>query len=84
MSLAILPPESPGASLSLALWPEPEPEPDWDAELSMALPPLPESLPPITFSFPPGSLSPGGGDPYDRLLAALSGRDGVVDSIWFG
>lgn len=83
MSLAVLPPESTGASLSLALWPEPEPEPepepDWAAELSMALPPLPDSLPPITFSLPPGD-----GDPYDRLLAALSGRDGAADAIWFG
>jgi hypothetical protein len=81
MSFAALPPESRGPSLSLALWPltpEPEPEPDWAAELNMALPPLPESLPPVTFSFPPGS-----GDPYERLLAAVSGQAGRADAVWF-
>ncbi|MBC9177315.1 hypothetical protein [Pseudoroseomonas ludipueritiae] len=79
MSLAASSPAGREAALSLALWPEPEPEPDWVSEISMALPPLPESLPPVTFSLPPGS-----GDPYERLLAALSGRDGRADSIWFG
>ena len=81
MSFAAHPSEGQGASLSLALWPrpEPEPEPDWAAELGMPLPPLPESLPPVTFSLPPGS-----GDPYDRLLAALSGRNSGTDAIWFG
>ena len=82
MSFAALSPESQGARLSLALWspePEPPPAPDWAAELNMALPPLPESLPPVIFSFPPGA-----GDPYERLLAALSGTDGKRDSVWFG
>jgi hypothetical protein len=83
MPFAALPPESQGPSLSLALWP-PAAEPDWVSEFERALPPLPRSLPPVTFSFPPGSFSPGGGDPYERLLAALSVPDGKADSVWFG
>ncbi|RKK04582.1 hypothetical protein EBE87_13745 [Pseudoroseomonas wenyumeiae] len=84
MSFAALSPEIRRPPLSLALRspaaePEPPPALDWAAELNMALPPLPESLPPVIFSLPPG-----GGDPYERLLAALSGKDGKADSVWSG
>ena len=84
MSFAALSPESqrPSPPLTLrppAAGPASPLAPDWAAELNMPLPPLPESLPPVVFSLPPG-----GGDPYERLLAALSGANGKADSVWFG